>query len=180
MILERITTINNSDLELLLPLYVDAFPDSERRNLEQLKKLISHCDNMYFNAIKNNNSLCGFYIYWKLDGFYYMEHLAIFENFRNMSIGSKVLEWIEKNLNGTRILEVEEPLDEITTRRVNLYKRNGYEVVDKSYMQPSYTTAGIEYPLWIMSNNDSENIKKYIEIIKQDIYIDKFKYNVSR
>ena len=26
----------------------------------------------------------------------------------------------------------------MTTRRVNYYRRNGYEVLDKTYVQPSY------------------------------------------
>lgn len=42
-----------------------------------------------------------------------------------------MLDYVAEHLKGVRLLEVEPTEDEMTTRRVNYYRRNGYEVLDK-------------------------------------------------
>ncbi len=46
---------------------------------------------------------------------------------RNLKIGQQVLDYIAEHLDGMRLLE-EPTTDEMTTRRVNYYRRNGYEI----------------------------------------------------
>ncbi|MGL4328255.1 MAG: GNAT family N-acetyltransferase, partial [Tannerellaceae bacterium] len=72
--LNRITDKQDSRLDQIIDLYVAAFPEEERRDLNQLRLLIEQADNMYLNAIEANNTLCGFFIYWDMGGFYYLEH----------------------------------------------------------------------------------------------------------
>lgn len=168
--LNRITDKHDARLNKIIDLYVAAFPQEERRDLNQLRRLIEQADNMYLCAIEADDTLCGFFIYWDMDGFYYMEHLAVFPEMRNMKIGQQVLDYVATHLNGTRILEVEPTTDEMTTRRVNYYSRNGYHIVDKSYMQPSYRPGEEDFPLWIMSNNNTDDLSAQIEQIKEKVY----------
>lgn len=170
IVLNRITDKQDSRLDQIIDLYVAAFPQEERRDLNQLRLLIEKADTMYLNAIEANDTLCGFFIYWDMGGFYYLEHLAVFPEMRNMKIGQQVLDYIAAHLDGTRILEVEPTTDEMTTRRVNYYSRNGYHIVDKSYMQPSYRPGEEDFPLWIMSNNTTDDLSAQIEQIKDKVY----------
>ena len=166
----RITDPSDYRMERLLNLYLESFPESERRSISQINHLIENQSNMYFNAIENDNILCGFFVYWKLDEIYYMEYLAIFKEIRNMKIGENLLIWIDCNLEGLRIFEVEPPVDEITTRRVDFYKRNNYIVIDTHYKQPSYNGGLEEFPLWLMSNMKPNNLDQLIDVIKKSIY----------
>lgn len=61
-----------------------------------------------------------------------------------------MLDYVAGHLKGLRLLEVEPTEDEMTTRRVNYYRRNGYKVLDKTYVQPSYHAMENACPLWIM------------------------------
>ena len=170
MIVNRITSNNEPKLERIFDLYLKSFPVQERRSVDQLKCLIENQENMYFNSIEIEDTLCGFFVYWKIDDMYYMEYLSVFEDIRNMKIGQKLLEWIDSNLHGLRVFEVEPPVDEMTTRRVNFYKRNGYQVIDRTYVQPSYTEDMDELPLWIMSNQMPDNLTEVIERLKFTVY----------
>lgn len=166
----RITEPTDIRLQKLLSLYEEAFPEEERRNAKQLKRLISEKLEMYFNAIETNGVLSGLFIYWDMRDFYYLEHLAVFTPMRNLKIGQQVLDYIAEHLDGMRLLEVEPTTDEMTTRRVNYYRRNGYEILDKTYMQPSYDEDIEVGNLWIMGNRKSGRLQEFIERIKQVVY----------
>lgn len=166
----RITEPTDIRLQKLLSLYEEAFPEEERRNAKQLKRLISEKPEMYFNAIETNGVLSGLFIYWDMRDFYYLEHLAVFTPMRNLKIGQQVLDYIAEHLDGMRLLEVEPTTDEMTTRRVNYYHRNGYEILDKTYMQPSYDEDIEVGNLWIMGNRKSGRLQEFIERIKQVVY----------
>lgn len=173
MKLRRITDVNDQELPELIRLYEEAFPVEERRPVEKLKGLIREKTEMFFNAISEGEKLAGLFIYWDMGDFYFLEHLAVFEEFRNQKIGQKVLDFVNEHLKGERLLEVEHPCDEITERRVNYYRRNGYEVVEKEYMQLPYSRGKQGIPLWVMSNKTSvlpELLNEHIEQIKEIVY----------
>ena len=54
----RITEPTDIRLQKLIPLYEEAFPKEERRNIDQLKRLISKKTEMHFNA----TGICGIFI----------------------------------------------------------------------------------------------------------------------
>lgn len=173
MELSRIRTADDERMKKLATLYQEAFPKSERREIAQLNELIEHNSEMYFNAIEEDGTLAGLFIYWKFEDFYYLEHLAVYAEMRNRKIGQQVLDFVARHLPGERLLEVEHATDELTTRRVNYYRRNGYEIVDRKYLQPSYDTPEESYPLWIMSNTpdtDKEKLARQIQTIKEEVY----------
>ena len=125
MTLIRITSADDSRLNRLIPLYEESFPESERRKIGQLKRMIENHAPMYFNAIECDGELSGMFVYWDMGDFYYLEHLAVFPEMRNKKIGQQVLDYVAEHLKGIRLLEVEPTEDEMTTRRVNYYRRNG-------------------------------------------------------
>lgn len=174
MKLRRITSPGDEGFSQLMNLYMEAFPEEERRAVRQLEYLIQAEKSMYFNAIELDGDLAGFFIYWELGDFYYMEHLAVYAELRNKKIGQQVLDYIETHLKGERLLEVEHPENEMATRRIRYYERNGYTVVEKNYMQPSYDGKHRELPLWIMGNRNYEDqnlLAAHIEKIKNEVYI---------
>lgn len=170
MNLVHITSPEDSALDRLIPLYEESFPEEERREITQLKRLVAGQPAMYFNAIECDGELCGLFVYWDLGDFYYLEHLAVYPAMRNKKIGQQVLDYVAVHLPGLRLLEVEPTTDEMTTRRVNYYRRNGYEVLDKTYVQPSYHHPGDACPLWIMGNEASPRLAEFVEKIKQEVY----------
>ena len=60
--------------------------------------------------------------------------------------------------------------DEMATRRIGFYNRNGYQVIFKDYVQPSYYKDEDACPLWIMGNESHPEIRRFTEIIKQKVY----------
>lgn len=172
MNLSRITNSTDHRLESLIKLYEESFPEDERRTIAQLNKMIDSVQPMYFNAIEIDGQLCGLFVYWDMDDFYYMEHLAVFPEMRNRKIGQQVLDHVARHLNKIRILEVEPTEDEITTRRVQYYQRNGYAIVHRDYIQPSYKAFEDASNLWIMSNEPTVRLNEFIDAIKQRAYRD--------
>lgn len=175
--LKRIENINDTVLSTLIELYESSFPDAERRPIRQLKHLIENNKDMFFNSIIKDNAVVGLMVYWKFNEFFFLEHFAIFSNMRNNNIGRGVLDYITNNLKGIRILEVEEDNTDIAKRRIEYYRRNGYQIVDNTYIQPSFDNIKPSIPLWIMCNEPLQtDIKdKYISIIKQKVYADNTK-----
>ena len=86
MTLIRITSADDSRLNRLIPLYEESFPESERRKIGQLKRMIENHAPMYFNAIECDGELSGMFVYWDMGDFYYLEHLAVFPEMRNKKI----------------------------------------------------------------------------------------------
>lgn len=166
----RITDPADPLLQRLLPLYEEAFPLSERRDEAQLKRLIAGKPEMIFNAIECDNELSGLFIYWAFDGFYYLEHLAVYPEMRNKKIGQKVLDHVAAHLPGLRLLEAEPADTEIAARRVNYYRRNGYEVLDDHYLQPSYRGREYAMPLWLMGNRPTDRLQDFVTTIRDEVY----------
>lgn len=168
--IKRIMDVNAPEFDRLMELYVASFPAEERRREEQLKRMMHLVPEMYVNAVYQDGELCGLLIYWNFNEFYYMEHLAVFPEMRNRQIGKQVLDYWAEYLNKLRILEVEPAEDEMATRRIGFYNRNGYQVIFKDYVQPSYYKDEDACPLWIMGNESHPEIRRFTEIIKQKVY----------
>ena len=167
---KRITDAQDPLLTRLMKLYVASFPEEERRDPVQLKKMIDLFPEMYVNAVYCDEVLSGLVVYWDFDEFYYMEHLAVFPEMRNRQIGKQILDYWAEHLKKLRILEVEPAEDEMAIRRIGFYNRNGYQVIYQDYIQPSYYKEEEACPLWIMGNISHPDIKRFTEIIKKNVY----------
>ncbi len=60
--------------------------------------------------------------YWTMGDFYYIKHFAI-DAASETEVMETYMEMIKKQLKGPIVLEVEEPNDEMSTRRIHFYKR---------------------------------------------------------
>ncbi len=169
--LKRIT--KRKDLsDTLLQLYELSFPDAERRRPEQLFYLIENRNRFFFCEICYNHQSAGLFVYWQLDGCYFLEQLAIFPEMRNHSIGSQLLSYLEEYLPAPRLLEVEPEDDGMAGRRIRYYERNGYTIVDKKYVQPAFDPHKQPIPLWIMCNKilPEKELANFIDTIIKDVY----------
>lgn len=173
VVLKRITSENEEIFQKLLALYTEAFPLDERRDIRQLEELLVTEPAMFFNAVECDGELAGLFVYWDFGTFYYLEHLAVFAEMRNKKIGQQILDWVNEHLKGIRILEVEPDETEIAARRIHYYQRNGYRILDKAYLQPSYRPGGEAFPLWIMGNETGQTpevLEEQIQTIKDRVY----------
>lgn len=139
----------DTDFSYLYELYVSSFPEEERRSKKGLLKSMSHSA-MVFNVIEVDGVAQGFSIYWKFDGFTYLEHFAVNPNMRGNGIGASVMKLLAEILGPNRVLEVEPDVDELTHRRIGFYNRCGLNVICKDYIQPSYYNNTDAMNLWLM------------------------------
>lgn len=168
--LRRITHAGDPVWNRLMTLYKESFPPEERRDMHQLEQMLAAVPEMFFNAVEEDGLLCGLASYWDLGDFYYMEHLAVFPEMRNRKIGQQILAYWQQHLHKPQLLEVEPAVEEMACRRIGFYERNGYAVLYKDYVQPSYTADEDACPLWIMGTDACPEIETYIERIKETVY----------
>ena len=174
--LRRITQVNDPDLSRLMDLYELSFPEEERRDRQQLFRMIELVPDMSFNAVEDNGELCGLTIYWDLGDFYYMEHLAVFPEMRNRKIGQQILDYWKKHLPKLQVLEVEPAIEAMAVRRIGFYERNGFRVICKDYVQPSYRKDEDSCPLWIMGTDMPDDMQACIQNIKTNVYKETLKW----
>lgn len=156
-------------LSRLFSAYEKTFPADERRDENQFLSLIEK-PNCYIFGVKNEDDLAGYVILWKCENFHFLEHFEVFEEFRNLKLGSQILaELMEKF--GNLILESEpSDLNEMAERRINFYERNGFSIISEDYIQPSYGEGKNSLKLFLMSNFEVENLEKTIEEIHALVY----------
>ena len=142
-----------------------AFPLEERRKyIDQLECLKDERFNFF--EITENNSAVGFIAIWNLDGFVFLEHLAIDEDKRSGGYGSKAVELLKATYNKPVILEAEAPVTEQQVKRIAFYDRLGFKVNDFDYEQPSYH-GGEGVPLKILSFPNLLTAKEFNNFIKE-------------
>lgn len=149
----------------ILSSYSSSFPENERRDDEQFKRLFAH-PNVKVSSIFHDNENIGYLVIWELSHFTFVEHFEVFERFRNKKYGSQVTEHLFKE-HKKIVLEIEpESLDEMAKRRYHFYQRNGFSIIDENYVQPSYGEGKAPLNLWLMANYPSDNIQN----IKEELY----------
>lgn len=127
---------------------------------------------MYFLEIVEGEQLSGFVIFREFDQFSFIEHFAIFPEYRGRETGSQVLQQL-KNTSLPLLLEVEPPADETSRRRIGFYQRNGFHVLDLPYFQPPYHPGHSPIPMLLMSNKPKwvkEKLKLTVHSIHQTVY----------
>ncbi|MDL2262783.1 GNAT family N-acetyltransferase [Bacteroidales bacterium OttesenSCG-928-I21] len=153
--------------------YDEAFPDCEKRPVEQHAKLLY--DNLFYNffiAI-DDDKIVGIMIVWNLTEFVHLDYLAISPNYRNKGYGNKLLAQLQNMTTKPIVLEVEPPNDELTKRRVSFYEKSGFNIVDIDYFMPDYRNQKKTVTMRLMSNSAdicAENSKKIIDEIHEKIY----------
>ena len=112
----------------------------------------------------------GYLILWELSEFIFVEHFEIFSQFRGQNFGSEVLAYLIQK-HGELILETEPvELNTIAERRVKFYERNGFSILKKDYIQPSYGDGKNALNLFLMGTFSPEDLEKSIAEIYEIIY----------
>lgn len=155
-----------------------SFPIEERRDNEAQRKNTDYNPLFTVNLVTDDkedgsSSLIGFITVWNFGDFHYLEHFATSPLVRNLGYGKKVLSALLKQITGLIVLEVEEPEDELTSRRVRFYERCGFTICPRNYIQPAYRANGQSVPLKIMFygqdslDNDFEHVR---DTLYQKVY----------
>lgn len=160
--------ITEQEKEKIFQAYTTSFPADERRDDDDFWQLFDNLSCIFLKAIKNEKFV-GYVIMWGVDYAMFIETFEIFEEFRGQNLGSEVLQ-ILKSSPYNFILETEpETLSEIAKRRVNFYQRNGFHIIKKDYIQPSYGEGKSPVNLWLMGNFFSPD-EKFLERTITEIY----------
>lgn len=161
-------------LELVKPLYLEAFPAEERRLWTDLNELINDRQSAYnIYVIKCNGVFSGFLSWWNLGSFVYVEHFAVSAEKRGAGIGGQVLKLFIRKVGVPVVLEAELPqCGELAVRRIGFYKRNGFrECCDVDYVQPPYAPGLPSVPLRLMISNDADvNLVEVVKLIHRNVY----------
>ncbi len=126
-----------------------AFPYEERRDYIDQQECMND-ERFKFLEIFNDAQAVGFTALWDLEGFLFIEHIAIDPDKRSGGYGSKAIELIKCTFNKPVILEAEAPKTEQQIKRIRFYDRLGFKINDFQYEQPSYH-GGEGVPLKILS-----------------------------
>ncbi|MGC3979341.1 MAG: GNAT family N-acetyltransferase [Paludibacteraceae bacterium] len=128
----QITSVEETYFQDIMTLYQEAFPENQRHTATDFKSLVeSRQKDFRCNAVLLNKSFVGFFNYWDLKDFNFAEHFAIVEAVRGNKIGEKVMKMIQSAAKLPLIFEVEIPDNETNARRIEFYRRLGYEIVPK-------------------------------------------------
>ena len=166
--LQRINT-SHEHYPFVESLMQTAFPLQERRNVDLQREYTDNKPHFHTLVILVENKPIGLITYWKLDSFNYIEHFAIKENLRNKGYGQEALKQLKEEIEGMIVLEVEEPIDELTKRRIEFYQRQGFTIQDMPYQQPPYRKGDDWFPMKLMTLRD-KNFSSEFERIKESIY----------
>lgn len=158
-------------------LYIDSFPDFERRRISSHSRACE--DNQFHTCIAvENGNLLALFFFWKFDDYIYIEHLAVLPSLRGKNIGSTILtDFFSQNPGKKIILEIDPPVDEISIRRQAFYENLGFYANDFSFTHPSYAKNGHEHELKILSYPGAiseEEFEKFKEFMRDKVlaYID--------
>ena len=160
----QLVKVKTEDFNEVYARIEESFPICERRSFTEAKEVLKEKEYTLFH-IEDKDKRIGFISVWNLDGFWFIEHFAIYPEFRNCGFGSRVLDFAKDEFK-TLVLEAEPNVTEIAKRRLDFYKRNGFCQNPFKYMQPAYREGEDDVELVLLSFpntlTDGERIVKEI------------------
>lgn len=164
-----ITSPDDYRIEQIYHSYITTFPEDERREWTKFVQLFTQ-PNVEFFSVFNENENVGYLILWKLSQFTFVEHFEVFLEFRNQKLGSKIIDLLKES-HSKIILEIEpEHLNEDSKRRFSFYQKNGFNLIDEMYIQPSYGYGKKRLQLWLLSNFRPSNLSEAKDEIYDIVY----------
>lgn len=135
-------------------LFISSFPIDERRDLPDQRRNIDSNNDFTLLLAEDNGTPVGFFAIWDFGSFSYGEHFATDPDFRNKGYGGEILRLILDRLQHPLILEVELPDNDLSRRRIDFYRRNGFKLLDDHpYIQPPYRNGGASLQMHLMVYN---------------------------
>lgn len=161
----QITSPEDYRVQEIFTSYCSTFPEDERRDWDKLSTLFSNPKVKIISVLHEAKNI-GYLIIWELSNYTFIEHFEVFPEFRSQKLGSYITEYLFENYPRI-ILEIEpEHLGDDAKRRYSFYQRNGFNLIDEMYVQPSYGQGKKPLNLWLLANYSPENLAE----IKDEIY----------
>lgn len=163
-------------------LYMGAFPEEERRPIEQIRQRVAMADPFfYFFVLSHEGNTVGFATVWRLPGATYVEHFATFPSMRGKGYGAEtVKELLDDDMRRSLgldpdtplVLEVELPGDTPEAeRRIKFYERCGMTAMeDFPYFQPPYREGGQQLPMMLMSSKPLPEPTSFVILLHTIVY----------
>ncbi len=141
----------------------ESFPSDEMRGFDGQRALLKR-ENYRLYALKKEGEITGIAAVWELDGFYFLEHLAVKKAFRNNGIGTVILKELKSKYAQIPVLEAEPPVSELQKRRVAFYGRNGFVLNPYYYFQPPLEEGKRKVELKIMTGERGLNREEFEKV----------------
>lgn len=167
----RFESVNEKTFSAVYEKMSAAFPYEERRDYIDQEECLND-DRFDFFEICCDDNTVGFISLWNLNGFVFIEHIAIDPDKRSGGFGSMAIEHVKQLYKKTVILEAEAPETEQQIKRIKFYDRLGFKVNNFPYEQPSYH-AGAGVPLLILSYPNllgEDEFRKFIDETRKSAY----------
>ena len=153
-------------------IYNASFSDLERRSLSEHLSAMRH-PHYRFSAIQANGAVVGMLGIWTLDGFSFIEHLAVAPEHRSAGYGRRALQTLQRHVRGPIMLDVEPfGTDLNAARRIAFYQRQGFHYCGHPVVLPPYAgkaSAPSNLMSWPMPL-DGESREWVVETIEREIY----------
>ncbi len=147
--------ISPEDFERVWELMEASFPPSEHRDYAGQKALLhKDCYHLLLHRDKSGQ-IIAFMAIWRLDGYTFVEHLAVDGTQRGSGLGGKFLDAVAAGEGQSIVLEVEPPEQgEMARRRVGFYQRHNFHLCTQPYAQPPLQPQFPLIPLMLMTYPD--------------------------
>lgn len=146
-----------------------SFPPVEYRPLDEIRHNTLHNEAFVNNAIVHRGQAVGLLSHWQLNGFCFVEHFAIVPDKRCGGYGQQTLLTFCNHSTLPIVLEVELPTDELSRRRIDFYRRCGFELWQSPYLQPPYRPGFEPLPMHLMVRG-SLNEEQDFEQVRREIH----------
>lgn len=161
----HITSLDDYRVKEIYHSYSTTFPEDERRDWKEFINLFSNPKVKTISVLHDAKNV-GYLIIWELSQTVFVEHFEVFSEYRNQKLGSKITDYLFANYSRI-VLEIEhETLNEDAKRRYSFYQKNGFQLIDEMYVQPSYGEGKKPLDLWLLANYKPENLVE----LKDEIY----------
>ncbi len=154
---------------------VEAFPEEERRELEEVHALLGTSE-LELLVPEENGQAHGMLMIWNLPNRVFLENFAVRKDSRGCGLGREMLSFVRRYWKKPVILEVEPPTGEVEKHRIAFYERNGFHLSYFPYLMPNLRGAGEPLPLLLMScpeKMEDEEARKAAEELYKTAYRNK-------
>ncbi len=159
-------------------LYLDSFPDDERRPLHRLERLVADPESGVELLLVDGGEAvpCGFMTVWTFaSGARYIEHFATRHELRGSGIGARALELLDVlTVDCPTVIEVECPDGGgVASRRIGFYEHCGFTLhEDYDYIQPPYKASLSSLPMKLMTRGDlgGRDVESIARELKSTVY----------
>lgn len=148
--LEIVIASDKESLSYIESLYLDSFPPDERRPFEQIVAMLREDSVFVLRLLCDDGRRVGFISCWQWPDLAYVEHFAVDPAVRGGGYGAAALQRLCAEAGTPIVLEVEKPHDEMSRRRIGFYRRCGFVLSERPYVQPPYSEGARPLPLHLM------------------------------